>query len=96
MPRPCGSTTLLLWKERLYVPQQRSLIYELLSIYHDCPQTGHWGVEKTLELIQRKFKWTGMRNDVEEYVKTCQGLTARRHKPYGSLVSLPQPKLAMD
>jgi RNase H-like domain found in reverse transcriptase/Reverse transcriptase (RNA-dependent DNA polymerase)/Integrase zinc binding domain/Chromo (CHRromatin Organisation MOdifier) domain/Integrase core domain len=85
---------LLLWKERIFVPQQRSLISELLNIYHDNPQAGHWGVEKTLELLQRKFKWSGMRADVEEYVKTCpvcQGISARRHAPYGNLVPLPHP-----
>ena len=85
---------LLMWGDKVCVPQQRSLINELMSIYHDCPQAGHWGMMKTLELLQRKFKWTGMRADVDEYVRTCptcQGLAARRHKPYGSLEPLPQP-----
>jgi hypothetical protein len=83
-----------MWGDKVCVPQQRSLINELMSIYHDCPQAGHWGMMKTLELLQRKFKWTGMRADVDEYVRTCptcQGLAARRHKPYGSLEPLPQP-----
>jgi hypothetical protein len=85
---------LLLYKERLYVPQQRSLICELMQLYHDDPLAGHWGVTKTFELLQRKFKWQNMRQDVELYVKTCptcQGLSAPRHKPYGELSPLPQP-----
>ncbi|KAK9326465.1 hypothetical protein V1520DRAFT_351294, partial [Lipomyces starkeyi] len=43
---------LLMWGDRIYIPQQRSLINELMSIYHDCPQAGHWGMTKTLELLQ--------------------------------------------
>ncbi len=32
---------LLLYKERLYIPEQRSLIYELLQLYHRDPLAGH-------------------------------------------------------
>jgi transposase InsO family protein len=91
----CTSDGLLLYKgERLVVPNQRSLVHELLRLHHDAEVAGHWGVQKTLELLQRKFKWEGMRQDVEEYVQTCpvcQGNAAPRHKPYGKLEPLPQP-----
>ena len=62
---------LLLYKRRLYVPNQRSLIGELLTLYHDDPHAGHWGVDKTTELLKRKFCWKNMRADVEDYVRTC-------------------------
>jgi transposase InsO family protein len=91
----CTSNGLLLYKGgRLVVPNQRSLVHELLRLHHDEKVAGHWGVQKTLELLQRKFKWEGMRQDVEEYVQTCpvcQGNAAPRHKPYGKLEPLPQP-----
>ena len=91
----CTSNGLLLYKgERLVVPNQRSLVHELLRLHHDAEIAGHWGIQKTLELLQRKFKWEGMRQDVEEYVQTCpvcQGIAAPRHKPYGKLEPLPQP-----
>ena len=85
---------LLLYKRRLYVPNQRSLIGELLTLYHDDPHAGHWGVDKTLELLKRKFFWKNMRVDVEDYVRTCpvcQGNAIGTHKPYGRLTPLPWP-----
>lgn len=38
-----------------YFPQQKSLIYELLSLYHDDQLAGHWGVQKTEELLELLF-----------------------------------------
>ena len=88
------SDGMLLYKGRLVVPNQRSLVHELLRLHHDEPTAGHWGIQKTMELLQRKFKWEGMRSDVEEYIHVCpicQGNSAPRHKPYGKLEPLPQP-----
>jgi RNase H-like domain found in reverse transcriptase/Reverse transcriptase (RNA-dependent DNA polymerase)/Integrase zinc binding domain/Chromo (CHRromatin Organisation MOdifier) domain/Integrase core domain len=95
--RPHYSRTsdgMLLYKGRILVPNQRSLVHEILRLHHDEPSAGHWRFQKTLELLQRKFKWEGMRQDVEEYVQTCpvcQGNAASSHKPYGQLDALPQP-----
>ena len=88
------SDGILLYKGRMVVPNQRSLVHELVRLHHDEQSAGHWGVQKTLELLQRKFKWEGMQQDVEEYVQTCsvcQGNAAPKHKPYGQLSPLPQP-----
>jgi Integrase zinc binding domain len=41
-----------------------------MSMYHDGPHAGHLGVDKTLELLKRKFCWKSMRVDVEDYVCT--------------------------
>ena len=88
------SDGILLYKGRMVVPNQRSLVHELVRLHHDEQSAGHWGVQKTLELLQRKFKWEGMQQDVEEYVQTCpvcQGNAAPKHKPYGQLSPLLQP-----
>ena len=88
------SDGILLYKGRMVVPNQRSLVHELIGLHHDEQSAGHWGVQKTKELLQRKFSWEGMRQDIEEYVGTCpicQGNAAPRHKPYGKLDPLPQP-----
>jgi hypothetical protein len=61
---------------------------ELIRLHHDCPSTGHWGVRKTLDLLQRHFDWDGISNDVKKYIATCpacQGKAVHRHKPYGKL-----------
>ena len=67
---------------------------ELISWHHDDPLAGHFGIDKTRELIGRKYYWPSLRKDVEAYVKGCDvclALKAVRHKPYGDLQALPVP-----
>ena len=85
---------LLRYVDCVVVPQQESLRGQLLELYHDCPSGGHWGRDKTLDLIRRRFTWKGITEDVAEYVATCpvcQGKAVHRHKPYGQLQPLPLP-----
>jgi hypothetical protein len=90
-----GRRGLLYFKGRIVVPLQKSLLQELLYIYHDDQFSGHWGIDKTKELIERKFYWPGLATDVREYVlscQTCQNIAIPRHKPYSKLESLPIPE----
>jgi transposase InsO family protein len=80
--------------DRILVPEQESIRSQLLETYHDCPTGGHWGRDKTLDLIRRRFTWPGIAEDVREYVATCpvcQGKAVHRHKQYGQLEPLPIP-----
>ena len=75
-----------------YVPE--IIRMELISRHHDDPLAGHFGIDKTRELIARKYHWPTLRRDVEGYVKGCDVCLASkavRHKPYGDLQSLPIP-----
>ena len=86
---------LLCYKGKAVVPEQKSLIQELMYLYHDDQFAGHWGVDKTIELLQRKFYWPSLAVDVREYIATCsvcQHMAIPRHKPYGKLESLPVPE----
>ena len=86
---------LLCFKGRAVVPIQKSLIQELLYLYHDDQLAGHWGIDKTTELLQRKFYWPSLATDVREYIATCsvcQHMAIPRHKPYGKLEPLPVPE----
>ena len=86
---------LLCRDKQIVVLQQRALIDELLHVHHDDELAGHWGRDKTLELIRRNFYWKTMLTDVAEYVATCpvcQSIDTPRHKPYGSLQPLPVPE----
>ena len=90
-----GQKGLLYYKERVVVPSQKSLIQELLYLYHDDQFAGHWGIDKTKELLERKFYWPSLATDVQEYVlscQTCQNIAIPRHKPYGKLQPLPIPE----
>ena len=75
-----------------YIPE--IIRTELISRHHDDPLAGHFGIEKTRELIARKYYWPTLRRDVDDYVRGCDVCLASkavRHKPYGDLQSLPIP-----
>ena len=50
------------------VPKFRTL---LLSENHDQPLAGHFGRDRTLDLLKRKWFWRSMAKDVEAYVQSC-------------------------
>ena len=75
-----------------YVPE--IIRSEVISRHHDDPLVGHFGIDKTRELVGRKYYWPSLRKDVKNYVKGCDVCLASkavRHKPYGDLQSLPVP-----
>ena len=89
------SQGLLNYNGKLYVPEEASVRAELLKRHHDNPLAGHFGVEKTTELMCRKYFWKSMKADIKEYVNTCdicQRVKVKRHRPYGELGALPIPK----
>ena len=62
------------------------------SWYSDNLFIGHFGINKTQELIVRKYYWPMLRWDVEVYVKgynICLASKAIWYKPYRNLQSLP-------
>ena len=77
----------------IYVPTER-LQVKILQARHDSPTAGHYGIEKTLYLIQRDYWWPKMRNIVKRYVLSCicQRSKTARHKPHGLLQPLPIPE----
>ncbi len=77
-----------------YVPEV--IRTELISRHHDDPLAGHFGIDKTRELIARKYYWPSLRTGVEAYVKACNVCLASkavRHKLYRDLKLLPVPTL---
>ena len=65
-------------KGRILVPNDPELRTLLLSENHDGSLAGHFGSEKTLELVQRYWTWSGVAKDVREYVRSC--VECQRHK----------------
>ena len=49
-----------------YVPE--IIRSEVISRHHDDPLAGHFGIDKTRELVERKYYWPSLRRDVESYV----------------------------
>ena len=85
-----------------YVPE--IICSEMINCYHNGSLVGYFGIDKTRELVGRKYYWPGLRRDVESYIRGCDiclASKAVRHKPYGDLQFLPIPthrwkNLSMD
>ena len=51
---------LVMYHNKVYVPDDLELCWDICKAYHDTPATGHPGIQATLELIRRNFWWPGM------------------------------------
>ena len=99
-----GADGELLHRGRLFVPAEESAKSAILQVYHDDILAGHFGVQRTLERIQRKYFWNNINKDVKDHCESCdicQFRKSKKHRPYGELQSLPQPsrlyqELSMD
>jgi hypothetical protein len=61
-----------LWykQKRLYVLERR--VRELLlKECHDGPLAGHGGAKRTITFLKKTYYWPNLKDDAEEYVKTC-------------------------
>jgi hypothetical protein len=85
---------LLLFKRKIYVPDDIRWQTRVLAQHHDTKVAGHFGRDKTYELVKRNFWFPGLEAFVRKYVSSCdvcQRNKARRHRPYGELQSLEIP-----
>jgi len=65
----------ILWKERIYIPDSAILWEEIVTRYHDSELVGHPDYTKTHELITRNYWWPQILEDVKQYVtgyEKCQ------------------------
>ena len=96
------SNDILHYRGSLYVP--KLMIPTILESEYDSKVAGHFGQEKTIELVRRNFWWPGMDTDITEYIQACpdcQRDKSRRHTRYGLLSPLELPyapwqSIAMD
>ena len=86
---------LLLLNNRIYVPSSCNLHTRVLQYNHDYILAGHFGQNKTLELVRHGYSWPSLRADVQQFCKscvTCMRSKPQHHKLYGSLKQLPMPE----
>ena len=75
------SNDILHYRGRLYVP--KPMIPTILESEHDSKVVGHFGKEKTIELVRRNFWWPGMDTNITEYIQAypdCQLDKFRLHR----------------
>uniref|UniRef100_A0A3B3DGY8 Gypsy retrotransposon integrase-like protein 1 n=1 Tax=Oryzias melastigma TaxID=30732 RepID=A0A3B3DGY8_ORYME len=80
-------------QDSLFVPD--NLRSKVIQWCHASHLYCHPGVRRTLSVVQQRFWWPTLRQDVKDYVAACpecmQSKTERRH-PAGLLHPLPVPK----
>src|SRR3981189_420561 len=62
---------LMLFRGKVYVPEDRELCRRIIEQHHDTHIAGHPGRFKTLELVARNYWWPQMSRYIGQYVKTC-------------------------
>ena len=88
------SDNLLYYKNRLYIPADKDLQTLIAKGCHESQVAGHFGRNKTLEIITRDFYWKGLTNWVNDYVRsctTCQQMKSPRQARFGLLHPLQVP-----
>ncbi|CAI7800201.1 unnamed protein product [Closterium sp. NIES-53] len=80
---PCKVDAIAKWKpptnipelqtgtNQIWVPAYQPLRELLTHEVHDSNLSGHFGIEKTLKLVQRNYYWCDMLTNVQRYVTTC-------------------------
>ncbi|XP_012442227.1 uncharacterized protein LOC105767266 [Gossypium raimondii] len=56
---------------RLYVPHYRKLCKEVMKECHELRWAGHLEIHRTVALLEDRYYWPHIDDDVETYVKTC-------------------------
>ena len=89
--------------QRLVLIVPREMRAELLRLAHDVPSSGHMGINRCLERLQRQYYWPGMGAEVQLWIAECEKCNQRktpcpsRKAPMQSIeVGQPMELWAMD
>lgn len=89
------SMDLVLTEGHIWLPRGIPIASTLLKEYHTTPVGGgHAGVAKTMARISENFTWSGLREDVKQFVANCiecQVTKYEMQKVAGLLCPLPVP-----
>lgn len=84
------------WSEgRVVVPDHDRMRWNIIHACHSSLSSGHFGVTKTLDLVNRLYWWPGIRKTIKEFVSSCdscQRVKASNQHPAGLLHPLPIPE----
>ncbi|GAU48361.1 hypothetical protein TSUD_282420 [Trifolium subterraneum] len=84
----------LLYDGRLVISSKSVLIPTLLKEFHETSQGGHSGFYRTYRRLAANVYWVGMKNVVQEFVRSCDVCQRQKYlasSPGGLLQPLPIP-----
>ena len=84
------STGALLYEGRIYAPEASR--NHVIRTHHDAPESGHFGITRTAELVSRNLYWPGLEPMVRRYVlgcDVCGRIKAPRHRHHGRNMPIP-------
>jgi len=88
---------LIYFKNRLSIPENKALQTEIAQGCHGLLVAGHFGQEKTIEIVTRDFYRKRFADWIGDYVRSCdecQHSKSPRHAKYGLLQPLAVPYAA--
>jgi hypothetical protein len=85
---------LLIYKDRLYIPNLVELKKLIMDEIHKKPYSRHPGYQKMITTTRKQYYWPGMKKDIVEYIARCiecQQVKVEHKHPTGLLQPLPIP-----
>jgi len=84
----------LTYEWRIYVPADALLRNKVISVFHDNPESGHFGALRSAELVSRDFYWPVLDAAIRKFIagcEVCHRIKAPRHAHHGINMPLPPP-----
>ncbi|THG97606.1 hypothetical protein EW145_g7582, partial [Phellinidium pouzarii] len=89
---------LLLFRKRIYIPDNKDLKQQILHLFHDLPSFGHPGIFKTTSLIRQHYWWPGLTIFVKNFINgcaACQQMKINTHPTTPPLTPIPADPSAL-
>jgi hypothetical protein len=90
-----GADGILLYKNRVYIPNVLELKLAILKEMHNMTYAGHLGYQKIVAVVKSHYFWLGMKREITEYIARCmecKKVKAKHRHPAGLLQPLPIPE----
>ena len=62
---------LILYKNRLYIPNVPKIKLLILNEIYKTPYSGHPGYQKTITMLRKDYFLSNMKNELAEYISRC-------------------------
>jgi hypothetical protein len=87
-----GTDGLIMYKNKIYVPNVQELKRTFLHEMRNVPYAGHPIYQKTVATVKSHYFWPGMKKEIAKYIARCiecQKVKAKHRHPTGLLQPLP-------